>query len=592
MALALLALAAGAQGCGTSTGLQNGSILVRVTTTYYAGGTPVAGPTSPSPYTAYVQDVGVSGNWNEQPIDPNGTASFGNLGLGFDLEVGLTDLPTGCMTAVSPKNTLLREGNSHQEVAFRVRCDLPDTSPEPAVIQGTVTDTAGVAVDGALVTALLGGVGVETDLTEGGFFTMEVADPGAYAVTAVGKTGLIAFAGVDSVDALGGQTSTVDLSVRDMHTLALASPLGDLNAAAGSTVTLPGLDWQVWSREGCPLCSHTIVVGLDGTPEATLLLSVPGLYPGASGTEAFQLTAPSIPGTYTIWAVRFAARTDDALALYTERFPSQSRIDTEFLEIGTLTVQTPARHRPFRRLRGRVRRLDGECQHQWDGLDERGVSRLGGKRRRDLPGDDTYPDGSRQPGGGPYLCRCDRRSRVGGWHGDLRGDGPFHRAAHRLIAGVSRSRCRRWGLDRAERNSLPSRGERLHEHDLGGVRLRRPDGGRLHPGGSGSLSRRRVGIDLRLFTLQHQQLGRCATERARRRPVERDARPSASRGVRLEFLELGAHTATAVSPLVTESVTGTPRLRRVRGGSLPRQTKETRGSKGAPGHGGGDWNGR
>jgi hypothetical protein len=219
---------------------------------------------------------------------------------------------------------------------------LDDDSPEPGptVIEGTVADTTGALVDGVLVSALLSGTSVASDTTEGGgAFSMEVTNAGAYAVTATGKTGLIAFTGLDSIDAVEGATGTVDLSARDMHALALVAPLGDLDATAGSTVTLPALDWQVWSREGCPGCSHSIVVGLDGTPEATLPVSVPGLYPGASDSEAFQLTAPSTPGTYTIWATRYATGTEDALDLYTERFPSSTRIDTEFLEIGTLTTE-------------------------------------------------------------------------------------------------------------------------------------------------------------------------------------------------------------------------------------------------------------
>lgn len=99
----------------------------------------------------------------------------------------------------------------------------------------------------------------------------------------------------------------------------------DLNGA-GTAVTVPAgypvvvtYNYQVFS-DPCPGCITQLVTGLgaSGTHGGSCAYNgVPGVSPGATGSENIMLTAPSTPGTYSVtveyhWQYTCA----DALALY------------------------------------------------------------------------------------------------------------------------------------------------------------------------------------------------------------------------------------------------------------------------------------
>ena len=54
----------------------------------------------PAGYTAFVQDDSPSSsNRQEKPIAANGTVDFSDIGAGFQVSVGVTDLPPGCQAS-------------------------------------------------------------------------------------------------------------------------------------------------------------------------------------------------------------------------------------------------------------------------------------------------------------------------------------------------------------------------------------------------------------------------------------------------------------------------------------------------------------
>jgi hypothetical protein len=82
------------------------------------------------------------------------------------------------------------------------------------------------------------------------------------------------------------------------------------------------------------------VIGVDGEPAAAFQVAVPGPYPGVSGQETLQITAPAELGTYGVFANRFSVTTEqDARDEYVARYPSMDRRTFEFIQLGTLTVE-------------------------------------------------------------------------------------------------------------------------------------------------------------------------------------------------------------------------------------------------------------
>ena len=212
--------------------------------------------------------------------------------------------------------------------------------PQPTVVEGTAYDTAASPLPGVWSSVTFIDVEVSTDTTDAaGFFRHDVETGGAYAMLSRGQTGLMAFVTLDSADVASGDTATVDPMAREGHAVAFSAGVGDLAAAGGAEVPLPDLDWQVWSRTGCPGCTHHVVVGIDGEPGVAFRIETPGLYPGVSGTETLSVTAPAVPGAYGVYATRYATGELEALELYAERWNSPDFRAAEFIQLGTLTVE-------------------------------------------------------------------------------------------------------------------------------------------------------------------------------------------------------------------------------------------------------------
>lgn len=249
------------------------------------------------------------------------------------VDCGVDDLDPSC--------TLSFDDDSG-DVTFTLTARF-DVASGSSFLSGTVGDTAAspVPIPGVWVSAALDEIAVKVDTTDaGGSFEFELDSGGAYAVVAVGTTGFMAFSGRDSVTLAAGATGTAAPTARSGAGLAFGDGVGDLVASPGATVSLPALDWQVWSREGCPGCSHWIVIGADDQPMAAFQVAVPGLYPGAAGQETLDVTAPSVAGSYAILVNRFSVSTEqEARDLYTSRHASLDRRTFEFLELGTLTVE-------------------------------------------------------------------------------------------------------------------------------------------------------------------------------------------------------------------------------------------------------------
>lgn len=76
-------------------------------------------------------------------------------------------------------------------------------------------------------------------------------------------------------------------------------------AAAGATLD-GSAKYQAWVGTGCPLCRQQLVYGFGTTPSGCLYDWSPGTFPGASGTAATHLVAPSAAGVYRLrvaWAL-------------------------------------------------------------------------------------------------------------------------------------------------------------------------------------------------------------------------------------------------------------------------------------------------
>jgi hypothetical protein len=81
-----------------------------------------------------------------------------------------------------------------------------------------------------------------------------------------------------------------------------------LNGGGNSITVSPGgqfrvqLDYQVWNAVSCPSCIAQIVIDLSNGARYCAYDSIPGVYPGALGTNTITLNAPDVPGAYTLQA--------------------------------------------------------------------------------------------------------------------------------------------------------------------------------------------------------------------------------------------------------------------------------------------------
>ena len=67
--------------------------------------------------------------------------------------------------------------------------------------------------------------------------------------------------------------------------------------------------YQAWVSTACPGCRQQLVYGIDSTAAGCLYDFSPSTWPGASGTGAMHLVAPSTPGTYRVrvaWALQLS----------------------------------------------------------------------------------------------------------------------------------------------------------------------------------------------------------------------------------------------------------------------------------------------
>lgn len=125
---ALLVLGVTLSGCAPGDdpfAAQNGTIVVNVATRTLLDEAHSGGPAPSGPFTAYVREIKTF-RINERPVDLNGSATFGNLGVGFDLGAGVKDLPHNCEGPL--EETTVRLGRAEtREVSVSVTCFLPNT---------------------------------------------------------------------------------------------------------------------------------------------------------------------------------------------------------------------------------------------------------------------------------------------------------------------------------------------------------------------------------------------------------------------------------------------------------------------------------
>lgn len=131
----------------------------------------------------------------------------------------------------------------------------------------------------------------------------------------------------ESVDVSTGAVSLITPTPTPFGGLVVGNAvLTDDLSQFGATITLiPGqefyvsYDFQV-SSSSCPTCGVQLVTGLgssDTDGGACAYDSIPGVAPGASGTESATLFAPSAPGTYAV-VIEYHQRAScgDALSNY------------------------------------------------------------------------------------------------------------------------------------------------------------------------------------------------------------------------------------------------------------------------------------
>ena len=98
------------------------------------------------------------------------------------------------------------------------------------------------------------------------------------------------------------------------------------------------LNYQIWSRDGCPVCVDQIVVGIGDKAEDCAYDGIPGVHPGRTGTGSFSVTVPSSEGEHELRYKRTKAYTcEQAMGIYEASPPPATNT------IGTIVVSSTAR---------------------------------------------------------------------------------------------------------------------------------------------------------------------------------------------------------------------------------------------------------
>jgi hypothetical protein len=188
---------------------------VKVATVYLVDGSAVASPANPAPFTAFVKDItSLSGNTNEAPINPNGSVLFENLGISFDLLVGITNLPANCNEGETiARSVILSDNGVTREVSFAVTCTLPNTGALEIRTEGLPAGSAPqIKVSGPSLS--------NVSLTTSGTTTFQDLTPGDYQITAqpaqVGALTYIPIQEVQTVSVIRAETAVVTVG----HTVA------------------------------------------------------------------------------------------------------------------------------------------------------------------------------------------------------------------------------------------------------------------------------------------------------------------------------------------------------------------------------------
>ena len=85
---------------------------------------------------------------------------------------------------------------------------------------------------------------------------------------------------------------------------------------SGDSVTV-GLEFQIWNPDACPGCRQQIVIGIGNDPLYCVYDSVPGVYPGHTGSDVHTIAAPTSIGTYSLkYTNDYQYNCNDALANY------------------------------------------------------------------------------------------------------------------------------------------------------------------------------------------------------------------------------------------------------------------------------------
>lgn len=91
-----------------------------------------------------------------------------------------------------------------------------------------------------------------------------------------------------------------DVKLDGVSPVAVVSPGASLSGSA---------NYQAFVGTGCPGCRQQLVYGFGNTPSGCIYDWSPGVWPGASGSGAIHLTAPSTAGVYKVnvaWALQLS----------------------------------------------------------------------------------------------------------------------------------------------------------------------------------------------------------------------------------------------------------------------------------------------
>ncbi len=145
----------------------------------------------------------------------------------------------------------------------------------------------------------------------------------------------------------GANPHPFDFSAQRGYHLRITGGAADQSVAPGAQFQVR-LDYHTWNRAGLPGAAPWIVVGIDGSPEATHAIGVPGPHTAQTSQAVGQLdetlTAPGA-GTYGVYVVHAPTSTSQAAeTYYTDRFPTLRAV--QFIKVFTLRVCAAAPNCP------------------------------------------------------------------------------------------------------------------------------------------------------------------------------------------------------------------------------------------------------